>query len=244
MIIGIHGKKQSGKDTVGNIIKQLIRYENYQIKKFADTLKDIVCILTDCTRDDLEQSEFKNKKLGAEWRKWLVWNDFTFEDIIFENEKKANDICTALYGNYNTESYKQDGYIRDVLYTYREMLQRLGTDIFREHFHPNTWINALMSKYKPQSRAFEDECYSKNVEYPNWIITDVRFPNEVKAIKDRNGLIIKIDRPTINNLTDKHESEIALDKYKDWDYIINNNSTIEELEKNVKKFIKIFELIL
>ena len=30
--------------------------------------------------------------------------------------------------------------------------------------------------------------------YPNWIITDVRFPNEADAIKGRGGIIIRVNR--------------------------------------------------
>ena len=39
----------------------------YQIKKFADKLKDMVCILLGCTREQLEDREFKEKDLGEEW---------------------------------------------------------------------------------------------------------------------------------------------------------------------------------
>lgn len=92
MIIGINGKIGSGKDTVGKII-QFITYNkhrelkgfdtmsfsdfcidynlhnrsNWKIKKFADKLKDIVCLLIGCTREQLEDHEFKEKELGEEW---------------------------------------------------------------------------------------------------------------------------------------------------------------------------------
>jgi len=90
-IIGISGKINSGKDTVGKIIQYLqakhyaqyntpnneydftsyIRNEhnknsNWQIHKFADALKDIICILTGCTREQLEDNDFKNSLLPDE----------------------------------------------------------------------------------------------------------------------------------------------------------------------------------
>ncbi len=100
MIIGISGKINSGKDTVAQIwqwldskselpyidwIKENI-YNGYdigglsmyqdegswKIKKFADKLKDIVCILIGCTREQLEDREFKEKELGEEWNKYVV----------------------------------------------------------------------------------------------------------------------------------------------------------------------------
>lgn len=36
--------------------------------KFADKLKDIVCMLTGCSRKDLENEAFKNKELGGGWK--------------------------------------------------------------------------------------------------------------------------------------------------------------------------------
>ena len=90
MIIGISGKINSGKDTVGKIIQYLTvskeyehktyeiveaingnfaipNYVNYEIKKFADKLKDTVCLWTSCTREQLEDQEFKDSEIGLEW---------------------------------------------------------------------------------------------------------------------------------------------------------------------------------
>lgn len=39
----------------------------WQVKKFASKLKDIVCILIGCTREQLEDHEFKDKELGEQW---------------------------------------------------------------------------------------------------------------------------------------------------------------------------------
>ena len=89
MLIGISGKIGSGKDTIGKIIQYLICLElntlaphqfsfkdfvkstasneiqsGFKIKKFADKLKDIVCLLIGCTREQLEDREFKEKELG------------------------------------------------------------------------------------------------------------------------------------------------------------------------------------
>ena len=84
-IIGISGKINSGKDTVGKIIQILTQSPHFSDetvvsfldrklieprfvnKKFADTLKDIVCLLIGCTREQLEDREFKEKELGEEW---------------------------------------------------------------------------------------------------------------------------------------------------------------------------------
>ena len=62
--------------------------------------------------------------------------------------------------------------------TPRKMLQQVGTDLFRNQLHPNTWVNATFANYHDN----------------NWIITDVRFPNELEAIKKHNGITIRINR--------------------------------------------------
>ena len=71
--------------------------------------------------------------------------------------------------------------------------------------------------------------------FPNWIISDVRFPNEADIIKNKGGILIKINRNTeiINN----HESEIILDNYTKWDYIIDNDDKIEYLIKKVREIL-------
>lgn len=125
--------------------------------------------------------------------------------------------------------------------TPRLLLQLIGTECGRKIIHPNIWVNALMSEYQPFYRskrsairgldgnwydgnkqvAFPEIHEEHGAKYPNWIITDVRFPNEVKAIKDRGGIVIRIERPEIG-WTGDHESETALDGYTDFNYHIVN----------------------
>ncbi len=59
------------------------------------------------------------------------------------------------------------------------------------------------------------------------IITDVRFPNEAKAIKDMGGQLIKINRPNMPQGGDP--AEVDLDNWNDWDQIVDNNGTLQEL---------------
>lgn len=79
--------------------------------------------------------------------------------------------------------------------------------------------------------------------YPNWIITDVRFPNEAKVIKDKGGIVIRVNRECIGS-TDNHLSETALDDYKDFDYVIaNNGNSIDTLIGTVEQCLKSFKII-
>lgn len=270
MIIGISGKKGAGKDVMAEIIKEMMWSKKvvFQHKRFAHKIKEITSILLGCDIKQLEDREFKEKELGEEW--WY------YED---KNGKKYS------YLDYDGDVRKKDL----IMLTPRLLMQLLGTECGREIIHPNIWINATFADY------VKDTGYHYNIEhlhdnkfkiistpkfydkgFPNWIISDVRFPNEVKAIKDREGILIRLNRLQVgdkvmyensiwnvvkivsyenliisNGYTEQevfasevelyreneHESETALDDYKDWDYVINNNTTFEELEEAVMEIL-------
>jgi hypothetical protein len=113
--------------------------------------------------------------------------------------------------------------------TYRSFLQRLGTEAMRDGLHNEVWINALFSDYRP----------AKMSEYnpSKWIITDTRFPNELEAIKERNGITINVVRPEVRvNGHIAHSSETSLKDVK-FDYEIINDAGIPELVEKVKKIL-------
>ena len=112
--------------------------------------------------------------------------------------------------------------------TVRDLLQKLGTECMRTGLHSNTWVNALMVDYKP---AKMDQ-YNPS----KWVVTDTRFPNEAKAIKDKGGVVIRIDRPGIKPINN-HPSEVGLD-YWDFDYAIGNVSDLVSLEFTVENILK------
>lgn len=252
MIISISGKIGSGKDTVGSIIHYLVaekiyreddsaiadtlkegfkltrdytQVSNWKTKKFADKLKDIACMMLGCTRAQLEDQEFKKTVLGPEW-----------------GIKRGLNLLAGPKG-------KEAKY--DEIYspmTVREFLQKLGTDAMRNGLHENVWVNSLMSDYKI-SNVKPNKTYSA-LDLPNWIITDTRFPNELEAVKAKEGITIRVVRPNKNynivtdgHITRKateseeqqlvHPSETALD-YAKFDYEIVNAGTIEDLVEKVR----------
>jgi len=232
-IFGINGKISSGKDTIGSIIQYLVdkdragyqhpdsqedfisycinfnpKYCKWKVKKFAGKLKEIAALLTGCTIEQLEDQEFKKQPLGFDW---------------------------------------SSGHCVGASSTYRELLQLLGTEIMRDKVHPNVWVNALMADYKAKWVPTGDSVAEKDVslekEYPNWIITDMRFPNEIEAVKAKDGITIRVNRlysttgengiPATFSQTQFHPSETSLDNHE-FDYVIDNNGTIEDLIQKVK----------
>ena len=240
-LIGISGKKKSGKDTIGEIIKALCWYQviencivdhisdiefvkkalnkeinlgtTYEIKKFAEKLKQIVAILIGCNIEDLENEEFKNKELDEGW--WYFKG--RYENLIpykKDSKRSGEDLIKP---------------------TPRFLLQEIGTSCFRNIIHQNIWINSLFKEYNGSQK---------------WIITDVRFKNEADLILDKSGILIRVERPcpqcsqigfhkmscSIGKLRE-HASETELDNYKNFTYIIENTDGIEELILKVKEIL-------
>jgi len=147
---------------------------------------------------------------------------------------KLKDIAEILTGvpkiNFEDQEFKQQDMGPEWGMTYRDLLQKLGTEAMRNGLHKNVWVNALFADY--QFNIEEDE----QVHY--WIITDSRFPNELAAVKEHNGIAIKVIRDSGNTIGTTHTSETALDDYTDWDYVINNNGTLEELKTQVLSILE------
>ena len=96
MIISFSGRIGSGKDLAGNICKILLQsphlnnegvetflnknlYEsdgNWEIRKWADKLKDIVCILLGCTREQLEDQRIKSLTLQELANEGIISKEF------------------------------------------------------------------------------------------------------------------------------------------------------------------------
>jgi hypothetical protein len=232
MIIGINGYAGSGKDTVGTIIQYLkAKPENtsledvldfplthqwwledmstWEIKKWAGKLKVIASMLTGINQEKFEDQEFKKTLLGPEWG--------TVEHNPLNNIPVFGDV------QFNS------------LMSVRDFLQKLGTDALRNGLHDNVWVNALMADYKPEWTTNEGK-HDPLQEFPNWIITDTRFPNEAKAIKDKGGIIIRVDRPGVAPINN-HPSEIGLDDW-DFDYKIANVSDVFALKQTIENILK------
>ena len=113
----------------------------------------------------------------------------------------------------------------------RVFLQELGSLVRHELFDENFFINRLLEDIK---------IYEKFVDI--LIIADARFPLEIESIKaNTNAVSIEI----INNFseyelkgeTTKHETEVSLDNYDKYDFVVNNE-TFEKLENDLINIVK------
>jgi dephospho-CoA kinase len=146
--------------------------------------------------------------------------DLAYEQRLFAGKlKRIAAILTGREDQYSIEG--KSVYLPEWGMTVGEFQQKLGTDAVRVGLHQDAWVIALFADYRPGD---------------NWIITDVRFPNEARAIRDRDGLLIRIKRDSTDlcGRNASHISEIALDDWTDWDYIIDNNGNLGSLKTMAK----------
>lgn len=148
--------------------------------------------------------------------------------------KQITSILTGVpVGQFEDQDFKKLD--SDFGMTYRELLQKIGTEAMRDNIHTDVWVRALFSDYKKKTISWDTDGNSTLDAYPNWIITDCRFPNEADAIRDRGGYILRIDRPGTANGT--HPSETALDDYL-FDWVISNSGDLDDLRYKAKLFLE------
>jgi hypothetical protein len=108
----------------------------------------------------------------------------------------------------------------------RKFLQIVGTEWARSKEN-DVWIRIALEK--------------GSKEKGNVFISDLRFQNEFDALKLDNWLCVKLVKCDIKNTRvgsgkETHSSEGGLED-SSWDYVINNNGTIEEFFEKLDKLV-------
>tara|TARA_Y100000385_G_scaffold291743_1_gene371917 strand:- start:30832 stop:31563 length:732 start_codon:yes stop_codon:yes gene_type:complete len=224
-ILALSGRKQSGKSLAGNfIIASLLSKLLISKQTFMDNNGNIV--VTDflgnqsysgifsynplnTSNDDIINAVYKKLKSHV-----AIYN---FADAL------KTDICINILGMPYRNCYGTDQNKNELVncfwpdtnkqMTAREVMQYVGTDIFRK-MQNNVWADSALLKIK------------KNKTCNLAIITDCRFPNEVEAVKKSGGQIVRLCR---NQHGSVHSSESALDKdnydWSNFDHIVDNSET-------------------
>lgn len=102
----------------------------------------------------------------------------------------------------------------------RQFQQFIGTEFGRDLIHTDLWVHCAMNRAKAGNTVF----------------TDVRFHNEVEAVKAAGGKVVRIEREMEPNEYSDHPSEAFIDAL-DVDAEIDNNGTIAELHAAIKEFV-------
>jgi hypothetical protein len=94
----------------------------------------------------------------------------------------------------------------------RELLQRFGTEVGRNMFGQNFWV---------------DQAIETASRYDRVVFSDCRYTNEADAVKSIGGVVWRISRPDVLAVNE-HTSEQDLNNYA-FDSHIENDSTLDAL---------------
>jgi hypothetical protein len=103
----------------------------------------------------------------------------------------------------------------------RDLLQRFGTEVGREMFGDDIWVNIAINEALKHEKA---------------IFTDCRYPNEAEAVRAIGGQIWKIERDGVEP-ANSHTSEHAMIDYS-IDRKISNNGSLDELNNQLVNIFK------
>lgn len=214
VVLGLSGKKQSGKDTLLQNIAPLLKGTVKQYN-FADGLKNFLVDVMGLRHEQVwGTDEQKNTKTNYIWEhlpffiRWENggrWVDYGGKDLVqqlpsFEKAIGHNDFAVeTLYWNLKSSNINPIN-LKSGPMTARELMQVIGTDVCRRMFSQHIWVHATF-------RAIAKD----NVDFA--IIPDLRFPSELVGVEQHGGLVVRLTRCTPHE--DHHPSETALDGF-DW----------------------------
>jgi len=158
--------------------------------------------------------------------------DYLADNYYFHRTSFAQYPKTLLRSLYDLEWAQLWGDQKEVVdprygFSPRYIMQFFMTDCCR-HIDPMIWIRKceeVINNIRPQQSV---------------VVTDVRFQDEANMIRRLDGYLIKIvrDSAQASQGIPEHISEHDLDSWKDWDLILDNNSTLEVLYQQVDNFMR------
>jgi hypothetical protein len=217
-LIGLSGKKRSGKDTSGKFLSEITGSRTYAL---AYPIKAICSEMFGLTQEDLdgETKEMVQTFKIKDWRENILY----FSNKHFPEYRSPfsdDELCdlfykTVLYPCLVSENEKSQTAI--VKLSPRKIMQYFGTEFGRK-MDGDLWI-------KLAHREFE--------AWGSLIVTDVRFDNEAQWIRDNNGVVVKVVNDRISSNSDSHVSERGVNR-EFISYTIENNGSLEELRNGME----------
>lgn len=226
-LIGINGFKTSGKDTTYSILSDVWGDGFVQRAAFADKLK-----IAAASALGLEGTPQELIALMDECKdSWAfhVARQESIPDLIPENGT-VDDALGAI--NFTSTVTK---------FTGRQYLQWFGGKL-RDVFGENFWIDQVLPY--PATEVIDGltwEADDPGEELPRWYpdadcvaITDARYPNEAKRIKELGGVMWEVIRPGLES--DGHDSEVPLPReLVDWQIV--NDGDLDVLRDRIQEAV-------
>lgn len=161
MIIGLTGFAQSGKDTAASFLVE----RGFKRLAFADILRQSLYNLNPIVAVGMKRSTP------------FDLDDPTVLDHLTIKSGRVQDIVDSIGWDVAKVKFPE----------VRELLQRMGTEVGRELYGENFWVDMAMKQIKYNTIAHK--------EVGDYVITDVRFPNEEAAVHRAGGRLFRIERP-------------------------------------------------
>lgn len=267
-IIGVSGQLGSGKDTVA---EHLIHEHGFVRMALADPIKRLGYHLFLFTEQQLwGASQYRNAEDARFFQDSPAWKEAEGRLSIL-----GIDFCRSVLGTDDVDdAYKALIHWFFWLKTEhpnlspRIMLQTLGTEWGRESINPDIWINALISQARTllhEDGSTQDWTYDpllglvvthtvthsrrgrKSKPVRGVVVSDVRFENELGAIRSEGGSIIRVIRPDTDAKAQEigitgHASETQEFSMDVFDFLIQNESSLKQLYESVDTFMSIFDV--
>ena len=204
MIIGITGAAQCGKDTLARAIRigrccyPVYHNHDGELQEPASG-GDIVAVTAFATplRDVVEAA------FGCRYE-------------TAEEKARVDEWWSSRLVDYT-------GILGGVPVTGRAILQKVGTELFRQHVHPDIWLFAMERRLS----------LSKAIHH---VISDVRFNNEAKWVQDQGGFVVHltrgvpVTRAALTTTEQAHASEAGVShRYIDEWHTCRSKAEVEEL---------------
>lgn len=139
------------------------------------------------------------------------------------------DMPTKMVGHVKIGQTVPANNIKTGFMSGRDVLEYLGTQILRQ-MHPDCHANALRKLITTPHPLYGLSQIA--------IVDDIRFPNEVKALQDIGGLVIRLTKVSKEAAENQHQSNIALDDFDGFNHVIDNeNMTMDESFANLMEIL-------
>ncbi len=192
-----------------------------------DTAAELVMVAL--ANQDAEKRTVDGLGLQVSLRKMVIKRPWEFKKFAGKLKQIASILTGVDVDQFEDQDFKKRKMGKEWGFmTYREFLQRLGTEAIRTGIHSEAWVNALFADY--------------HSTLSNWLITDCRFKNEAAAVKRHGGIVGRINNSSLPSPEEMHPSETDLDDFA-FDYTIENNGTIEEFYEKIVEMLAHYKLI-
>lgn len=218
-IIALAGEAGSGKDTFAQpLLRANWNHGSFaaNLKKMCQQVFSLSPTLTDTQEGKIKSLDVPRTFTDRHLTQIVRWIDNT-HDLT-----NCQELISGIKKEYILDPLITTGRVKSFR-SAREILQFVGTEVCRR-ICPEYHVDVLIMKIEQTPG--------------NWIITDARFPNERKALKEKFGAqLILIKRPGIQSIAPVHASETSLGVDDEYDVVFINDKTIEHVHAEAKRYL-------